>query len=123
MSALCDLSIDLEMIDSLTVGSVGFQSRHRWPPGSGAYGKREDVTLVANSFTALSVPAGSRALIVILGGAVSLTLKGLNADTGISLTPSANPQQIDLVMPLGAAPSIGIASGAASNQNVSLIWL
>ena len=81
------------------------------------------MTLNANSFNALSPPSGSKALIILLGTATSLTLKGITSDTGVALTPASGPLGIDVIIPLGTSPSIGILNGLGSAQTVECIWL
>jgi len=123
LPSLVDLSIQLEVIDPLTVGNLGYEARRRWIPGAGVSGKREDVTLTASSFSAFTVPTGAKFALIDVGSAVSLTLKGVTSDTGIAICPASGPLQIPVLMPLNGTPSIGIANGANVNQVVSILWL
>jgi hypothetical protein len=95
----------------------------RWAPGAGTNGKRETVTLAASAFTALSPPSGAKAVVLILGTATGLTLKGVTGDTGIVLVPSSNPLGFDAILPLGTSPSIGITSSNTASQTIEVIWL
>ena len=121
MASLIDLYYTLAVTDSEGIGQIGARGKRRWAPGTGQ-GKRETVTLNASSFTALSPPANSKAVIILLGTAVSLTLKGITSDTGVVLTPTTGPLGIDLIIPI-SSPSIGIHNGSGSSQTVECIWL
>ena len=90
-----------------------------WTPG---VVKRESVSLTGSAFTALSPPSGAKALLIDLGAAVSLTLKGVTGDTGIALEPASASLALPLFFPLGSSPSIGIANGSASTQTVICYW-
>lgn len=122
MSVIATLDYRLHTLSPQGLG-IAQTGRVSFAPGAGTGGKRETVTLTASSFNALTVPSGAKVLIIILGSATSLTLKGITGDTGITLAPASNPTGIDAIIPLGATPSIGILNGLASNQNVELCWL
>ncbi len=121
MSVIATLDYRLHTVSPNGLG-IAQANKVNFVPGAGTTGKRETVVLTASIFTALTVPTGAKALIIILGSATSLTLKGISGDTGVALTPSSNPLGMDAMFPLGASPSIGILNGLASNQNVELIW-
>lgn len=114
-------SIAIEDGDGLEGGRPTVQTR--WSPGAGNNGTRQTVTITASTFTALSPPSGAKAVALILGTATGLTLKGITGDTGTTLTPSSSPLGLDAILPLGATPSIGIASSNASNQTIEVLWL
>lgn len=85
--------------------------------------KQETISINASTFQALTVPTGAKALIIELGSAVSITLKGVTGDTGVKLTPASDPLGLPAIIPLGASPSIGILNGDASAVSIPLIWL
>jgi len=91
--------------------------------GLNGNGQRQTISCTGSAFTALTVPSGAQLLIILPGTAISLTLKGVTGDTGITIAPASNPIRFPLIIPLGATPSIGIANGNASAQEVELIWL
>jgi len=122
MSVIATLDYRLQTLSPQGVG-IAQSNTSRWAPGAGQGGWRVTVTLTASSFNAFSVPTGAKAIAIILGSATSLTLKGITGDTGIALTPASNPTGMDLLMPLGASPSIGILNGLASDQTIEIIWL
>jgi hypothetical protein len=123
MSVIATLDYRLQTLSPQGLG-LAQTNQSRWAPGAGVGGVRETITLAASVFTAISVPTGSKAIIIILGSATSLTLKGATGDaTGIALCPATNPTGLDLIMPLGASPSIGILNGLASPQNIEVILL
>lgn len=114
--------------DIVVYGADGIAQRQRRttrvPVGAGTTGKRETVTISASAFTALSPPSGAKAVLLILGSATGLTLKGVTGDaTGITLTPSTNPLGIDAFLPLGATPSLGLASSNTADQDIEVLWL
>lgn len=91
--------------------------------GAGTNGKRETVSLTGSStFTALTVPSGAKAVLILVGTNASLTLKGVTGDTGIALTPSSNAAGYPVLLPLGTSPSIGILN-AGTTASVEVIWL
>jgi len=94
----------------------------RFAPGVGTQPVVQLVTLAGSAFTALVVPAGAVFCCLALGGAVSLTLKGITGDTGIALTPAVNPLGLDAMFPVGAAPSVGLANGSTGAQSIVAIW-
>lgn len=86
----------------------------------GENGKRETVTLGA-SFSSLSPPSGASAVLIhVVSGAVTLTLKGITADTGVVLS-SAALAAVPLLLPLGSSPSIGILSDGVAVLDV--LWM
>lgn len=95
----------------------------RFAPGSGSLGDMRQVSLTGSAFTALTVPSGSKVAILILGSATSLTLKGITGDSGIVIAPSSGPLGIDVVLPLGSAPSIGILNGESTAQTIQVLFL
>ena len=94
----------------------------RWVPGS-LLPKRERVSLTGSAFTALSPPSGAKAVLIDPDTSVSLTIKGITGDTGTVITPSSAPLGIPVILPLGSAPSIGIANGSATAQVVTVWWM
>lgn len=93
----------------------------RWAPASGAL-KREVLTLAAGANT-ITPPTGAKSVLLILGTAESLALKGIAADTGIALTPASNPVGFDAFLPLASVTSFVITNGEASSQAITAIWL
>jgi len=91
--------------------------------GSSAVPKREQVTVAASTFTALSPPTGAKAVLIDMGSALSLTLKGVTGDTGIAIMPSSSPTPVPVLLPLGTSPSIGITSAYGSGQAVTVWWI
>lgn len=84
----------------------------------------ETVSLTGSAFTALTPPTGTKGVVIILGTATSLTLKGATGDTtGIKIAPASNPVNIPFCTPLGASPSLGILNGESSAQSVKVVWL
>lgn len=123
MAAMGLIRMGIEVLTE-TGRRISYTLNRRIPIGAGTCGRQETVTLTASIFTALSPPAGAKAVAIILGAATSLTLKGVTGDgTGISITPASNPLAIDVLLPLGTSPSIGILNGSASNQTIDVIWL
>ena len=123
MSVLATLDYRLQTLSPAGVG-IAATNTSRWSPGAGLGGVRETVTLTASVFTALTVPTGAKAVVLILGSSTSLTLKGVTGDgTGIAITPPSNPTGLDAILPLGASPSIGILNGLASDQSIEVVWL
>lgn len=84
-------------------------------------GKRETVSLTGSAFTALTVPSGAKAVLILCQDKVSLTLKGVTGDTGIAITPASSPVSVPVLVPLGATPSIGILNGG-STTTVEVVW-
>ena|SRR5258708_1230532 len=123
MAALAEIYVRVLVTDPTGIAQYREQAPARFGPGAGTTGKRETVSLPGSTFTALSPPAGAKALCIILGQATSLTLKGITGDTGVALTPASNAIGFDAILPLGASPSIGILNGNASGQSVDLLWL
>ncbi len=122
MSVIATLDYRLQTLSPQGVG-IAQSNVSRWSPGAGVAGERISVTLTASSYNALTVPSGAKAVVMILGSATSLTLKGMTGDTGIPIAPASNPTGMDLMFPLGASPSIGILNGLASDQPIEIIWL
>jgi len=85
--------------------------------------KLETVSLTGSAFTALSPPSGAKAVLILPGTSVSLSLKSVTGDGGIAVTPASSPLSVPILLPLGATPSIGIANGSASTQSVECIWI
>lgn len=84
--------------------------------------KRESVSCTGSAYTALSPPAGAKAVAILPGSAVSLTLKGVTGDTGIPIAPASAPIGIPCLLPLGATPTLGIANASATAQVVTVVW-
>ena|SRR5438445_9899757 len=82
-----------------------------------------EVVLTNGVFTALSVPTGSKAVRIRTSGAVSLTLKGVTGDVGVTISPATGAITDDLYLTLGTTPSIGILNGGASPVTARVIFL
>ena len=123
MAALVRMRIELEVLGSDGVRVITRDREWRWSPGVGN-GKQETVTLTGSAFTALTVPTGSKAVLIFpADGAVSLTLKGVTGDgTGISIVPASVPINGPLFLTLGTTPSIGILNGGATSS-AEILWL
>lgn len=122
-ASVCVLDYRLSVADAQGV-HIEQRQRVYWNPGTTPNGQRLPVTLAGGAFTALTVPSGAKAIAIILGGATSLVLKGVTGDTGVPIAPASNPiTAFDLIMPLGAAPSIGILNNNTSSQTVEVIFL
>lgn len=78
--------------------------------------QQQPKTLTASTFNALTVPTGSKALLIV-GISGTATLKGVTGDTGIALGTNC-----PTLIALGTTPSIGITEGSGSNQTVTLYW-
>lgn len=103
--------------------ALNHQRHLRFLPGAGTNGLRQSVTLAAG-FNALTVPSGAKLLVLLLGSAVSLTLKGITGDSAsVTLAPASSPIGLDAWIPLGASPVVGILNGSASSQTIETIWL
>ena len=99
------------------------EREYRWTVASGVL-KREEVTLTGSAFTALSPPTNAKKVRIILpAAAVSLTLKGVTGDTGITLSPASNFIGGTVELTLGASPSLGILNGSATARLITVIWL
>lgn len=92
----------------------------RFSPASGLP-KQEVVSLTGSASTVLSPPTGAKAVLIELGTATSITLKGLSGDTGTTVSPTSNPIGGDLFLWLGATPSITLTNGG-STVSVAVIW-
>ena len=122
MSAIADLRSDLGVISN-EGQAVDFDPRQvRWSPGTAGNGKRETLSLTGSSNNTITVPTGATFVRLILGTAVSLTLKGASGDTGVPLTPSSNPKGLWVDLPLSSA-TIVIHNGSAGAQSIEAIWL
>jgi hypothetical protein len=84
--------------------------------------KQEVVSLTGAASTALSPPSGAQAVVIELGSATSITLKGVSGDTGITCAPASNPLGGDLFLWLGAAPAITLTNGGVT-VSVPVLWL
>lgn len=85
--------------------------------------KQETITVNAATFQQLTVPTGARLLVIELGTAEAITLKGVTGDTGVKLTPASDPLGLPAIIPLGDTPSVGILNGDASAVDLPLTWL
>lgn len=126
MASFADLLFDVVVSDEEFRETQSVHSRARW--STNGNGKRELVTLPASTFVALAPPTGASCLVIAFDrppnkGAVNLTIKGVTGDTGIKLNPPSNPKNIPLCLPLGPAPSIGIANDHSTAQTLELLWL
>ena len=125
MTGIATVSHGLEVFDGTGILLNKPVVRTRFGVGAGRIGKQETISLTGGAFTALTVPTGSKLLVLLLGAAptaVSLVLKGVTGDTGIAIAPASNPTGADLQIPLGATPSIGILNNS-STVTVEAIWL
>lgn len=85
-------------------------------------GKRETVSLTNAAFTALTVPAGAKGILLMCDASVGpMTLKGVTGDTGIVILTAVAPG-VPIMLPLGTTPSIGILNSNAAAQSVDIIW-
>lgn len=80
--------------------------------GVGTNGQRQTVSLSGSAFTALTVPSGAKG-IFIPSPPVSLTLKGVTGDTGVTIT-GATTNGVPIMLPLTGTPSLGLANGGSS---------
>lgn len=95
----------------------------RFATGAGDRADIRRVSLTGSAFTALTVPSGSKAVVIYLPAtAVSLTLKGVTGDSGVPITPASNALGLPVVLPLGSSPSIGITNGG-STVSVDVLFL
>lgn len=74
--------------------------------------QQQTISLDSNSFTAITVPTGAKAIMIDVISSDGLILKGVTADTGISLD-----QTCPVLMPLTSDSSIRI--GIRNNENNS----
>lgn len=122
MGAIATLRIALEVTADDGSLAQSFEREVRWSPPNN--GDRRVYSISATTFQALTVPSGADMVVIIpQEGAISLTLKGLTADTGIAARPASAPIDGPLILTLGATPSIGILNGAASAQTVEVIFI
>lgn len=120
MVATLDIRLQVENAQSL-LASEPYVTRF----GTDLF-KRETVSVPATSFLALTpptVPSAPKAVMILPGTRVTLTLKGVTGDTGVKIAPGTNPLGMPVVLPLGASVSIGLYNGDASAQEVTVIWL
>lgn len=123
MSQLVTIDLDVSVVSPDGIETAVSPEPVRFVPGS-LLPKTERVTLTASVFTALSPPTGAKAVVIFVGSATSLTLKGVTGDgTGIVVAPTSAPIGLPVMLPLGATPSIGILNGVASDQIVTVRWL
>lgn len=125
MSKIARVRLNVAVLDE--TGQPLVQARFDNPPlqfvPGTPEGQWQPLSLAASVFTALTVPTGAKAVLLDLGQAVSLTLKGLTGDTGIVLCAATAPLGVPVVLPLGTAPSIGILNGLGSTQVIQALWL
>ena len=74
--------------------------------------QQQTISLDSNSFTALTIPTGAKAIMIDVISSDGLILKGVTADTGISLDKTC-----PVLMPLTSDSSIRI--GIRNNENNS----
>jgi hypothetical protein len=124
MAALATVRVSADVVDPTGPVISRDLLPVRFAPGAGNVGEVTTVTLAANAFTAITVPAGAKAMLIELPtAAVSLTLKGVTGDSGISLTPATNFVGLPVLIPLGASPSVGILNGSSTEQTVTVTFL
>lgn len=116
MAGIATLWTELEVRDGDGV-TVARRVRDRWAAVSI---KRETVTL-ATGWNAFSPPSGAQFVLMVLGTATGLTLKGVTGDTGIPIAPASSPLGLDVLLPLGDAPALGLTATAGGAQ-IELIW-
>lgn len=119
MASLGELQYSIRIRDSQsTPVDRRLQMRFNPLPPNGV---TQIVTLTANAFTALSVPAGAQMMVLFLraAAAVSLTLKGVTGDLGSPLV-GATPARFDAQIPISGT-TYGIANGAAVNQTIEVL--
>ena len=71
-------------------------------------------------FSALTIPAGARAVLIDVGTSTGLKLKGVTADVGISMS-SVVPVLIPISYDL-ALTTIGILNTSATSKEVKIFW-
>lgn len=109
--------------DGVTRLALGPPNERLWTAGAGDLGKVEAVELPGDTFTALTPPDGAKAVVLILGTAAELVLKGITGDTGVEMTPASNPLGIDAILPLGDDPSLGILNDDTEDVTIQVAWL
>lgn len=87
-----------------------------------ATGKKQHqtVTATASTFTAITVPTGSKAIIIDVGTTRGLKLKGVTGDTGISLDSTC-----PIVIPLSGEASVvtlGLQNQYATDASVDVYF-
>jgi len=124
MASSVKLKIELEVSDIESKTVLGQELDRKWSLPSGLpNGQRQPISLTASAFTSITVPSGVNAVMLVLGAAFNLVLKGITGDTGINLVPTTNPLGIDVFLPLGASPSLGILNNHTSAQTIEVIFL
>jgi hypothetical protein len=91
--------------------------------GVGDHVDMREYSIATATYQAFTIPTGAKLMLVYLGDAVSMTLKGNTADTGVPVSPSSGPLGLDLVVPLGASPTPGILNGHSGTQSVWVAFL
>lgn len=123
MAAVATIEVRVKVHDG-QVDRTDVSKTVRFAIGAGTSGKHEQVSLSGSAFTALTVPTGAKAVIIVpASGAGALTIKGITGDTGSTVRPSSNPiTDLPLILPLGTTPSIGILN-SGSSTTVECYWL
>ncbi len=124
MAALCTVKLSLVVEDATGVLLDRDLLPVKFAPGAGLAGQLQSVTLTGSTFTALTVPTGAKAVLMELPTtAVSLVIKGVTGDTGVTLTPATNFPGIPLLLPLGASPSIGLLNNSSTAVTVNMVFV
>lgn len=122
MATTARVSLSVEVL-----GPQGVEFSRALPPvtfalGVGSHAQTDKVSLTGSASTTLTVPSGAKLALVELGSAVSLTWKGISADTGTTIAPASAPLGCDMLIPLGATPAIVITNGSSDAQTISVTW-
>lgn len=81
----------------------------------------QTVSCTASSFTNLTVPSGAKAVLIDVGTSTDLALKGVTADTGISLDSTC-----PVLLPISDDPAtttLGLLNRSGSAKSVKVFWL
>lgn len=81
----------------------------------------QTVSCTASAFTNISVPSGAKAVLIDVGTSTDLALKGVTADTGISLDSTC-----PVLLPISDDPAtttLGILNRSGSAKTVKVFWL
>lgn len=118
---ICEAFIRCAVTDSS--GTRSFETQPtRFGLGVGTNEVSQVLALPGSTFTAVTVPAGARAVLIRTYGAPSLTLKGVTGDAGLTLSPATNPIAGDMLLFLGTSPVFGFLNGSSVAATATLIF-
>ena len=82
--------------------------------------QQQAVTLTASAFTTISIPVGSRAILIDMLSADGLKLKGLTGDQGISIDATC-----PVLLPISSdgTTTVGIQNLETSSQRINVFFL